>query len=394
MDNHQSDTNANPFLYRPNSPAPSTTVAGDGLRPQFGGGTDYNIGFFGGGSWANYTRHYPAGTYNVEGRFAEGGNTTEAVFSQLTSGYGTSTQTSNVLGTFGSKPTGGWQTWGWATLTDTNGNPVKLRFDGSQTTLQLDRHQPLGQPEVNVNFLMLVPTVPDPFVVVQAVNNGTTNVQIVYSKPVEAASATNIANYVFTNGLAVTGAVLNPDNVTVVLTTAPLVYGSNYSIVINGVQDRVNLPNTIATNTTANFQALSFATQVLGNPSVLPTVVIAVSNGLNVTAEGSDTGGTNDQGDFSSQIYSGNFDVCVRVADLGLSDIFAKAGLMAREQLDRRRTLCRLRLTTPAMNGAFFEWRDPTGSAANTAGQFPCELSEHLASPPARRQHVHRLCGL
>ncbi|MEI9960371.1 MAG: hypothetical protein WDM76_04340 [Limisphaerales bacterium] len=37
---------------------------------------------------------------------------------------------------------------------------------------------------------------------------------------------------------------------------------------------------------------------------------------------------------FSYQMRSGNFDVSVRVENLGLSDIFAKAGLMARETLD------------------------------------------------------------
>jgi hypothetical protein len=42
VDNHQSDANANPFQYRLNSPAPSTTTAGDSGRPFTG--TDYNIG--------------------------------------------------------------------------------------------------------------------------------------------------------------------------------------------------------------------------------------------------------------------------------------------------------------------------------------------------------------
>jgi hypothetical protein len=53
--------------------------------------------------------------------------------------------------------------------------------------------------------------------VVRVFNVGLTNVVVVYSKLVEAASATNVANYVFTNGLAVTRAALNADNQTVVL---------------------------------------------------------------------------------------------------------------------------------------------------------------------------------
>jgi regulation of enolase protein 1 (concanavalin A-like superfamily) len=209
----------------------------------------------------------------------------------------------------------------------------------------------------------------NPPVVVQAINIGITNVQIVYSEPVAPASATNVANYVFTNGLPVTGAALNADNLTVLLTTAPLVYGSNYSIVINGVRDRASIPNTIATNTLVTFPALPFAPQDLGNPAVCSTVT-AAGNGFNITAVGSDFGGNSDQGNFFYQIYTGNFDVCVRLAGLGLSDIFAKAGLMARENLTVNGRFAAA-LATPAMNGSFFEWRDPAASAANTTGSFP-----------------------
>ncbi len=368
VDNHQFDLGANPFNYRPNSPAPSTTVANDGPRDQFTVGTDYNIGFFGGGSWVNYTRHYPAGTYYVWGRFAEGAANTEATLSQLISGYGSASQTVNLIGTFFIPP-GGWSTWEWALLKDGNGNPVKVRFDDSQNTLQLGGSPVGGQPEVNVNFLMLVPTAPDLFVVSRAINNGMTNVQILYSKPVEAASATNIANYVFTNGLAVTGASLSGDNLTVTLTTAPMTYGTNYSIVINGVRDRMNLPNTIALNTTVTFQAVSYTLQDLGNPPILSSIA-EVAGGVNVVASGSDIGGTNDQGAFSYQIVSGNFDVAVRLAGLGLSDIFAKAGLMAREDLTSSARFA-ASLATPAMNGTFFESRITVGGASSSAGNFP-----------------------
>ncbi len=210
----------------------------------------------------------------------------------------------------------------------------------------------------------------NPPTVVQAINLGTTNVQIVYSKVVAAAGARqNIANYVFTNGLAVTGASLNPDGETVILTTAPMVYGSNYSIVINGISDLASTPNTISPNTTVNFQALPYALQDIGNSPVIPSVVIA-GNGIMVTAAGSDFGGVQDQGSFSYQSYSGNFDVAVRVADLGLSGIFAKAGLMARETLDPGSRFA-ASIATPAMNGTFFEWRDPANNTANTAGGFP-----------------------
>jgi len=205
--------------------------------------------------------------------------------------------------------------------------------------------------------------------ILNVVSLGITNVQVTYSKVVEAASATNAANYVFTNGLAVTGAALNADNQTVVLTTAPLTYGSNYCVIVNRVRDRVTTPNTIATNTTVTFPAFPYAPLDLGNASVTSSVT-AAGNGFNVTAAGADFGGNSDQGNFSYQLVTGNFDVTVRVAGLSLSDIFAKAGLMARENLTASSRFAAA-FTTPAMNGSSFEWRDPSANAANTSGNFP-----------------------
>src|SRR6185312_17010001 len=94
--------------------APSTTSSGDQARDQFtaASATDYNIGFFGHNSWANYTRHYPAGTYNIIGRFAEGNGATEDTMSIVTSGFGTSNQVATLLGTF-PIPAKGWGTWEW-----------------------------------------------------------------------------------------------------------------------------------------------------------------------------------------------------------------------------------------------------------------------------------------
>ena len=209
----------------------------------------------------------------------------------------------------------------------------------------------------------------NPPTILNVVSLGITNVQVTYSKMVEAASATSAANYVFTNGLAVTGAALNADNQTVVLTTAPLTYGSNYCVVVNRVRDRAATPNVIATNTTVTFPAFPYAPLDLGNAAVASTVT-AAGNGFNVAAAGTDFGGNSDQGNFSYQFVTGDFDVAVRVAGLSLADIFAKAGLMARENLSINSRFAAA-FTTPAMNGSFFEWRDPAGNAAGTGGNFP-----------------------
>jgi len=162
IDNLQSDTGANPFDYRNVDPAgtlgpsPATTPSADLSRAQFTNGkTDYNIGFFGPGSWCNYTRHYPAGTYYVWERYAEGGQPTASTLSKVTGGYGTASQTTSLLGTF-TNVVGGWSLWAWAPLTGSGGNLVPVTLSG-QTTLQLGGSPVAGQSEVNVNFFILVP---------------------------------------------------------------------------------------------------------------------------------------------------------------------------------------------------------------------------------------------
>ncbi len=93
--------------------------AGDLPRDQFttAGKTDYNLGSFGTNSWANYTRHYPAGTYNVVGRFGEGAGIAGANLALLTNGVST-----NLLGSFTVQNLG-WPTWQWQMMLDGSGNP-------------------------------------------------------------------------------------------------------------------------------------------------------------------------------------------------------------------------------------------------------------------------------
>jgi hypothetical protein len=208
-----------------------------------------------------------------------------------------------------------------------------------------------------------------PPTVLRVLNIGSTNVEVDYSKLLEAASATNVANYVLTNGIPVSSASLSANNTTVILTTAPLVYGSNYTLVINSVRDQAVPPNTIATNTRVSFTASAYTPQDIGNPSILSSATV-VSNGLTVTAAGSDIGGSADQFNFEYQSCTGDFDVSVRVAGLTPSDVWAKVGLMARETLAAGGRFT-ASIATPAMNGCFFEWRDPAGSASSSSGNFP-----------------------
>ena len=210
---------------------------------------------------------------------------------------------------------------------------------------------------------------PVPPTVIGVFNLGTTNVEIVFSKPVTVASATNVANYAFSNGLAITNASLGADNMTVTLTTVPLAYGSNYVIVINNIFDLAIPPDSIATNTLAGFTASPYASQDIGAPPI-PSTFTLTTNGVNVSSAGNYIGGTNDQFNFQYQLQNGNFDVTVCLAGLGLSDLWAQAGLMARASLVTGSPFAAT-LATPGMNGEFFADRTTTNGVAATSGNFP-----------------------
>ena len=133
----------------------STEQTSDGLRNPYDstGFADYNVGFFAPTAWFNYTRHYPAGSYNVYGRLACGNAAGTTIgLSEVTAGFGTSTQTTNFLGTF-AVPFSGWQSYNYIPLRDGLGNLVKLALTGSTNTFKVENS---GPQDCNVNFLMLV----------------------------------------------------------------------------------------------------------------------------------------------------------------------------------------------------------------------------------------------
>jgi len=208
-----------------------------------------------------------------------------------------------------------------------------------------------------------------PPAVLSAVNVGSTNVLLVFSKMLDPVTSTEAANYAFTNGAAITGASLGADSRTVTLVTAPLIYGSNYTLLINGVLDQTIPPNTIAANTAIRFTAFPFAPQDIGNPPVASTVTFT-TNGATASSAGYNIGGNSDQFSFEYQLQDGDFDVTVRLAGLGLSDIWAEAGLMARASLDPGSPFAAA-LATPGMVGDFFSDRAAGNAPAVTSGSFP-----------------------
>jgi len=131
-------------------------VTGDVKRAQYitANTNDYDVGWTATGQWANYTRTYPKGSYNVWLRCASPNGNPDAIsFSQVTAGLGTGTQTTNFLGRFNVPTTGGYQNWTWTELVDLTGNPVTVNASGSVSTYRMLE----DNGGFNMNFFMLVP---------------------------------------------------------------------------------------------------------------------------------------------------------------------------------------------------------------------------------------------
>lgn len=144
-----------PHNWRTNDEV-STDLAGDTARAQFtaAGISDYLVGYFNPGNWVNYTKTFPAGTYNIYGRLANGnGGLANCSLALVTSGQGTTNQTTVPLGMF-QFTSRGWNSFDFVRLTDQWGNPVAVKLNG-QTTLRVTSG-PLGG-GINMNFFMVAP---------------------------------------------------------------------------------------------------------------------------------------------------------------------------------------------------------------------------------------------
>ena len=215
--------------YRPQGL--ETENAGDTPRAAYlgSGYADYDIGFNNGGSgnWGNYTRHYPAGVYYIYMRAASpnGSPTTanSAGMSQVTGGLGTSSQTTTSLGTFSVPNTGGWQTYTWVPLKNSQGGMIQITNTGSAKTFRVTT----DNGGYNANFYALVPVsiAPAPISLdVSITNNGVAisfPTQIGFSYQVEYNNNLTSASWTPLGGLI-------PGNSAVQTITEPMAGGAGY----------------------------------------------------------------------------------------------------------------------------------------------------------------------
>jgi hypothetical protein len=150
IDNHDTcNGGGNPYRFG----CDATELCGDFHRAQFIPGiyTNYDVGYTATGEWENYTRTYPSGTWNVYLRASRGaGGTATLTFGRVTNGWGTTNQTLVTLGSFSLGNTGGWQTYNYVPLVDSNNRLVDLTLSGTNTLR-------LSDGGANFNFFILTP---------------------------------------------------------------------------------------------------------------------------------------------------------------------------------------------------------------------------------------------
>ncbi len=180
IDYHSVNPGQGNAAYRPNPPGLETEGCTD--RPRLAvspGLQDYDVGFNNGGNWGNYTRTFPAGTYNLYLRGADGVSAASdsASLSLVAGGLTTTNQTTIKLGTFSVPSTGDWQTYTWVPLKDTSGNPVQITNNGSVKTLRVTT----DNGNYNANFYILIPVYTPPASMPLAVSTGGGNLDISFS---------------------------------------------------------------------------------------------------------------------------------------------------------------------------------------------------------------------
>ena len=159
---------------------------------------DWQLGYFDAGEWVNYTRSFPAGTYNIYARLANGNGGTATVYlDQVTSGQTTASQGTMSLGSF-QFPALGWTAYSYVPLRDRFGNVAEVPLSGL-TTLRATGGG------ANMNFFMLASPRHDLPRITQVYPDGTLLLQ-----------ATNTFRF----------AASNP--------TVPI-YGTNISLTLNGL---------------------------------------------------------------------------------------------------------------------------------------------------------------
>ncbi len=191
---------------------------------------------------------------------------------------------------------------------------------------------------------------------VQRGTNGPTEVTLVFSEPVDVASGSQVTNYSLATGTITAATIISGlpaadligvdgytapsgrafDGMLVVLTATGVPTGGANSVTVRNVKDRATPQGTITT-ATVPFTDSGYKwveTGMLGT-SALPGHVVAINtNGFDLYSSGTTQWANYDEVTYAFKEVTGDFDYSARVEFQDVSSVWARAGIMLREDLD------------------------------------------------------------
>jgi hypothetical protein len=335
------------FVVPPGAPAsadvyrtgedPNVGIVGntDSNRGSFDVAANYELGWSTTGNWFNYTRSFPAGSYNIYARLSSGyanesGWADEhAQLDLVSSGATTPNQSLVKLGSFDAPATRAWGIYGFVPLKTDSGQLAAVNLRGEQTL----RFTVLPPGALDCNYLMLVPAAapsgPAPALLSVIAFNGN-NIIATFDQMLDPSSVLDISHYAIA-GASVTSAILSADAKTVLLTVSGL-SGGGVTLTVNGVVGASGLsvpPGTSLAGTVSPLTPLDIAPAASG--AAVGSLSPQSAQDFDVIAGGNNIGGNQDGFHFDYQQWSGDFDAVVHVTRLDNSGAYAIAGLMIRQ---------------------------------------------------------------
>jgi hypothetical protein len=193
---------------------------------------------------------------------------------------------------------------------------------------------------------------------------------LTFSEAIQPGEASTVGNFTV-EGTTIQSAELGSDPTQVRLNTSPLTLGRTYTIEIRNLKDLAGL--VLAANTRVSLTVEPFYGSTVGTTNSLGTIS-AAGNGFDLQAGGREIAGKSDQFLYKWTLLPGDFDIQLRVESLSLSDLLARGGLMAREDLSSTSRFAAV-FATPSLNGLLFQSRTQpsrdTTQSGNLQVNFP-----------------------
>ncbi len=228
----------------------------------------------------------------------------------------------------------------------------------------------IGSTNTALATLTVLPDTTRP-VLLSATSLGDDRIRLQFSEPMDPVSVSVPGNYSVTDGVNVLAAGPDTDPTSVVISVGGMQFARSYVVTVSNLRDRARTPNTIAAGSALGFVALELTAGSLGDSS--GGIERIGPGAFDVTGQGRGIVAGSDQMQLAWERLSGNFDLQVRIAGIGISSAFVRAGLVARPDLETNSAFAAV-FGASAQVGSFFESRSVAGASPSqqtVTGGFP-----------------------